>query len=101
MKTESNIIPQQIEIHELQNGEAEVLLTENVVEKQINEGLIYEYNLYIIKIQNREGLKEQIKNNFNIWLQFAKDKEKPIITEPTEKERLKAVEDAILFITLM
>jgi hypothetical protein len=101
MKTESNIIPQQIEIHELQNGEAEVLLTENVVEKQINEGLIYEYNLYIIKTQNREGLKEQIENNFTTWLQFAKDKEKPIITEPTEKERLKAVEGAILFITLM
>lgn len=99
MKAESNIKPNQIEIKSRDNM-CKVLLRKNISEKIIeNEGgntdTLYEYDEVKVNIADRNNLKSYIENNFDMIFQGGLDKENTP-PEPTEKERIEALEEAVI-----
>lgn len=88
MLTKSYTEPARISIA-LSNDKASIFLCENITQKQISKKRnrklqkadveetenVYVFNLYSITVPNREGLFEDIENNFNLWLEKAKQSE--------------------------
>lgn len=77
MKTESYSKPNKFKIEFLKNGRVSVLffdnitkMTENFENEEIEK---YNYDMYRITLNNRTNLQEDIQNNYDTWLQFAKD----------------------------
>ena len=85
MKTESTIKPQNYKIEDRENGKVAVYFFTNIqtIEKKQNEQeetskekqKMYSYDMYVIEIQKQDNLEERIKNNYDMWLDFAKQKE--------------------------
>lgn len=77
MKTESYSKPNKFKIEFLKNGRVSVLFFDNiskVTENFENEEIEkYKYEMYRITLNNRTNLAEDIENNYDTWLQFAKD----------------------------
>lgn len=77
MQVKSNIRPDEFKIESLENGKLSVYFFDNIVEQEVvrmnEQQIIYVYDMYQITIENRPNLEEDIQNNFDIWLQFAKD----------------------------
>lgn len=77
MRVESNMKPNKLKIESLENGKITVYFFDNIVEQKVTrmneKETIYVYDMYQITIENRPNLEEDIQNNFDIWLQFAKD----------------------------
>lgn len=77
MKTESYSKPNKFKIENVRNGKITVLFSDNITEiREIfedEETTQYEYDMYKITLNNRINLAEDIENNYNMWLQFAKD----------------------------
>lgn len=110
MKAQSDLRPQRVEVNSLTNGMAEVILAENIQELEAPQTreitltdpetgeettvetapMVYEYDQYILSMQDRKGLYEDIETNFDQWLAFAKGQQ----TEPpqSDKERIWALE---------
>ena len=100
MKAESNIKPNQIKIKGKNGGMCKVLLRKNVSEKTIeNEDgstdTLYEYDEVIVELAERNNLENYISNNFDMIYQAGLDKENTP-PEPTEKERIEALEEAVI-----
>lgn len=95
MKAESNIIPNKITI-ERYEGNADVVLTENIQTITKDEIECYQYDSYRITIIDRPNLDESVEANFDAWLESAKLKEIETVQPPTEAERLIALETAML-----
>ena len=73
MQAQSNIKPEKFRIENL--GEtSDVVLTENLIEEEV-EGLTrYVYDEYRINVVSRDNLQESVESDFEAWLQFCKDK---------------------------
>lgn len=82
MKTESTIRPKNNFIIEKRDNTCEVVFFDDIKEetriREIDDETLtetmYTYNTFKISVLFRETLEEDIKNNFNIWLDFAKNK---------------------------
>ena len=90
-----------VDYYLLPNGYADVFLHRNeTIETTINEeGEEHtQYKSDEIYFQVESSVtKEYIENNFDyMW----KETEEKNIKEPTDEERIKAIEDAIIFLTL-
>lgn len=82
MQTESNIKPKSFEIEDLRNGKMAVSFFDNIEEKED----VYSYDMYRIVVNDRDNLFKDIENNYDLWLQFAKDSEyQKLATEVREK----------------
>ncbi len=82
MKTESNTKPKRFEIKNISDKQSVVFFYENVKEKEEK----YLYDMYRITLNNRKKLKQDIENNYDTWLQFAKNTEhEKLATEIREK----------------
>ena len=77
MKTQSYASPEQISI-KIIGKLCEVRLTENVEQIETEEDTFYKYDEYTFETTYREGLQEKIENNFELYLDFAKEKEKDV-----------------------
>ena len=81
MKVESTEKPSVIYIEDLGNNKCLVALTTNVqvVETQNGENkennIKYVYDYYTLETINRSTLESDIQENFDLWLNFAKEKE--------------------------
>ena len=81
MKVESTEKPSAIYIEDLGNNKCLVALTTNVqvVETQNGENkennIKYVYDYYTLETINRSTLESDIQENFDLWLNFAKEKE--------------------------
>ena len=79
MQVESSVKPNELEIEYLENGKITVSFFGNIVEQEVirmnEKQTIYVYDMYKIIIENRPNLEQDIQNNYDIWLQFAKDYE--------------------------
>lgn len=79
MKVESYTKPNKFKTEELGNGKITVSFFDNIqdVEETIEKEKVikYIYDMYKITLNNRENLIEDIENNIDMWLQFAKDSE--------------------------
>lgn len=71
MKTQSNSKPKKYEIENIENGKVTVSFHDNI-QKQDDR---YCYDRYKIILNDRANLAEEIENNYECWLQFAKDTE--------------------------
>lgn len=110
MKAQSDLRPQRVEVNSLTNGMAEVILAENIQELEAPQTreitftdqetgeevtadtapMVYEYDHYILSMQDRKGLYEDIESNFDTWLAYAKGQTQ----EPpqSDKERIWTLE---------
>lgn len=90
MKTESYTKPNKIEIEEIGN-KCTVSFFDNIqeVEETIEDETVtkYIYDMYKTTLNNRGNLAEDIENNFEIWLQFAKDSEYKKLAEQIRTKR--------------
>lgn len=79
MQVESMVRPNRLKIENLENGKLSVYFFDNIVEQEVmkmnEQQTIYVYDMYKVTIENRPNLEKDIQNNFDIWLQFAKDNE--------------------------
>ena len=73
MKTESTVKPNKYDIEERENGKVAVLFFTNIEEKLKDEQKIYSYDKYIFITKNQLNLKERIEQNYNNWLEYAKN----------------------------
>ena len=77
MQVESREKPNKSKIEISENRKMTVYFFDNIVEQEVTrmneQQIIYVYDMYQITIENRPNLEEDIQNNFDIWLQFAKD----------------------------
>ena len=72
MKVESNQVPQKkYEIENHINGKIDVIFFDNIIEEE--EKVIY--NMYRITVLDRETIEDDISNNYDKWLEYAKKKE--------------------------
>jgi len=90
MKTESYTKPNKIKIEEIGN-KCTVSFFDNIqeVEETIEDETVtkYIYDMYKTTLNNRGNLAEDIENNFEIWLQFAKDSEYKKLAEQIRTKR--------------
>lgn len=81
MKVRSDIRPIDI-IIEVDGEKVVARFTENIVEKTDENGNIYfEYDEYVFETFAREGLEQEIRQNFEVWLSMAKSREETILHE--------------------
>lgn len=75
MKSESTVMPMSPYDIEIVGDEAEITLIENIEERLKAEGTerSYIWDEYKLRVRNRPGLAESVKNGFGMWLQSAKD----------------------------
>ena len=103
MKVQGSAYPESIWIRNKELGYVNVTLRDNVEEKQIEHDettdTIYEYDEVTIKIVDRPNLEEYINTYFDALFEMGLQQEAtpPL---PTEEERLQAVEDAVLILSL-
>jgi hypothetical protein len=103
MKVQGSAYPERIWIRNKELGYVNVTLRDNVEEKQIEHDettdTIYEYDEVTIKIVDRPNLEEYINTYFDALFEMGLQQEAtpPL---PTEEERLQAIEDAVLFLSL-
>lgn len=103
MKTESTIKPQNYKIEDRENGKVAVYFFTNIqtIEKKQNEQeetsqekqKMYSYDMYVIELQKQNNLEERIKNNYDKWLDFVKQKEYDKLAEEIRTKRNKLLED--------
>ena len=103
MKTESTIEPQKYKIEDRENGKVAVYFFTNIqaIEKkeqeqettEQEEQKMYSYDMYVIELQKQNNLEERIKNNYDMWLDFVKQKEYDKLAEEIRTKRNKLLED--------
>lgn len=81
MRAKSSEKPEQLKINVLKNGQAELMLADNIL--QTDEGFLYD--LYMTTMPYKANLHEIIKNNFEVWLEYAKRLQSEV---PYTKEQL-------------
>lgn len=95
MKAQNTIRPaSNFEIENLDKNKCDIVFYTNIVEKEqkitnMEENdiiKIYEYDIYRINIDYRDGIKEEVENNYQEWLKKAKQSEySELATEVREK----------------
>jgi len=103
MRVQGSAYPGRIWIRNKELDYVYITLRDNVEEKQIEHedtiDTIYEYDEVTIKIVDRPNLEEYITAHFDVLFEMGLQQEAtpPL---PTEEERLQAVEDAVLILSL-
>lgn len=96
MRAESNQRPESVIIERTHSGLCDVIINTNISdaltrtmsmgdEETITE--YYEYDSYRFELKYRTGLLDEIKNNLDIWIEYAK-KEAELPTELSDKEKI-------------
>lgn len=102
MQVESNLKPtKKFEIENIVDGKCDVVFYDNIIEIQELEneedGKKYSYNIYRLKTIYRDDLEQTLNNDeeeYEKWLQKAKDAEYEELSANIRKER-----DALLYAT--
>lgn len=98
MKAEGEIKPQNICIDKI-GDVANISLFDNINEVKKEEGNIFEYDYYLLKVPYRDDLNTDVTNNFKAWLEIAKKNEvESIIEAPETSNRIDMLEDTINFL---
>ena len=87
MKTESTVKPNKYDIEERENGKVAVLFFTNIEEKLKDEQKIYSYDKYTFITKNQLNLKERIEQNYNNWLEYAKNIEVEKLSKEIRQKR--------------
>lgn len=105
MKAESNIMPQKAFVVDRIGEQAYITFFTDVQPFEIrreNEIVTeFKYNSYTMTVSYRNDIETVIENSLQLWLDTAKKNElKNSAIEPTDKERLEVLEQAMLEIIL-
>lgn len=95
VKTYSNIRPEKnFSIENIENGKCTVLFFDNIQEEeQVNESVenqnnvSYSYDMYEMEVSYRENLSEEIEENFEKWLDDAKQQDYNKVAAEVRKQR--------------
>lgn len=97
MQVQNSMEPKEsFKIENINQNKCEVVFYTNVVEKEqenVNAeennqpAKVFEYDVYRITANYREGLEEEIKNNYEKWLETAKNEEYAIISAEVRAKR--------------
>lgn len=68
MRAQGDIQPIPVTINRLPNGTAEIILCENIEQKDD----AFEFDQYILRVTNRETLETDVETNFDQWITLAK-----------------------------
>lgn len=97
MKSSSELKPNKFKIEKIEKDKIAVSFFDNINEEidilEDQETQRYVYDTYKIIINNRDNLFEEIKNNYDIWLQFAKDCEHKKLAEEIRTKRDKLLNE--------
>nr|DAD59764.1 MAG TPA: hypothetical protein [Bacteriophage sp.] len=96
MRAESNQRPESVIIERTNSGLCDVIINTNISdaltrtmsmgdEETITE--YYEYDSYRFELKYRTGLLDEIKNNLDVWIEYAK-KEAELPTQLSDKEKI-------------
>ena len=103
MKVQGSAYPESIWIRNKELDYINVTLRRNVEEKLIEKEndveTVYEYDEVTIKLVDRPNLEEYVQNNFDALFNLGLQQE-TTPPFPTEEERIQAVEDALLILSL-
>ena len=97
MTGQSNLRPPKFSIVELANGMSEIMLYENVIEKETidpdgDTQPVFEYDQYELHVASRSGLQQDVDLDFDQWLLFAKGQtSKPL----SDKEKLAVLDQVV------
>lgn len=99
MLTESNVKPlEKFKIEDIKNGKCTVYFFANITEhekQKENEQTkkVFNYDMYKLPISYRENLQADIEDNYNTWLEFAKQKEYDQKAAEIREKRNKLLEE--------
>ncbi len=106
MKIESNMKPTQmfniydiinehctVYLYDLDNIQEEIRQIPEIEENKATEQTVYIYNMYKIEVWYRDNLQEDIEQNYDIWLQGAKDKEYNDLAKEARDKRDKLLQE--------
>lgn len=94
MQVESSIKPKvKFEIENHVNSKTDVVFFCNVEEVTEEESIKYKYDTYRISVQYREDIQEEIEQNYENWLAFAKDCEYEELATSIREKRNKLLKE--------
>ena len=96
MKARSTIIPPKFKIGDRKGNLIEVAFFDDVkeIQDQEEEATSYEYSVYKIKTIYREKLEESIENNYEAWLELAKDTDYQELAKKVREKRDELLADS-------
>lgn len=92
MKAYSDNKPTKVHVDIIGNM-AHVSLSTNITQIETEDGIQYEFDYHLVKVPYRENLKQDVLDNFELWVARAKIIESKI--EVTLQDRIDAVEDVL------
>lgn len=97
MRTESNIKPSAFSVEKC-GDIAEIVLFENIEEKEHDGEMVFAYDEYCINVPYRENLQSSIEQNLDAWREKAieDEKEKLAAAIRAERDRLLTESDYIM-----
>lgn len=87
MKAESNIQPAKFEIENIKEDRCEIVINSNIQEITDNENTKYTFDSYRLNICYNKDLKEDIENNYEKYLEIAKNNEEKVLAAEIRKKR--------------
>lgn len=87
MKAESNIRPSSFEIENVSKERCDVVLNTNIEEIEKEENVKYLYDTYRLNICYSENIEEEIRNNYDRYLNNAKNNESNELATEIRKQR--------------
>lgn len=99
MLTESNVKPlEKFKIEDIKNGKCTVYFFANITEKERQKEdekveKVFNYDMYKLQISYRENLQANIEDNYNTWLEFARQKEYDTKAAEVREKRNKLLEE--------
>lgn len=94
MEAKSNIKPlERFKIENIKNGHCTVFFFANIIEQEEKDEIMYSYDMYVIETFYRKNLQEDIENNYNTWLDFAKQQEYDKLALEIRDKRNKLLEE--------
>ena len=87
MKAESNIRPSSFEIENVSKERCDVVLNTNIEEIEEEENVKYLYDTYRLNICYSENIEEEIRNNYDRYLNNAKNNEANELATEIRKQR--------------
>lgn len=95
-KTYSQIKPKDFDIEKADEiGMSTVLFFDNIEEIQTEEDTLYSYYMYKIKVPSRPNLEQTIEQQYDEWLEFAKQQYANQVKEVSLEERISTAEAVI------
>lgn len=96
MQVESSTKPKvKFEIEENHiNGKVDVVFFFNIEEVQEEDSIKYKYDTYRIAIQKRENIQDEIEQNYEMWLEYARKQEYDKLAEEIRNVRNKLLQES-------